>query len=199
MALTDEMRLAIKLTATQTTNTAFSQLHRNLDGLKRAAIAVGGAIVGALAFRDVIDTTRRLGDEIDMLRDEIGLTASEASQLLVVLRTYGVDATTASRAFGNLTNEVIKAATATDESKSAFAKYGITIRDTTGTVFAFENILQNVRRRLQELPAGFARSNAAMEIFGERVGRKLLDFLVADDAAIKEITDDMREWGLILE
>src|SRR3990167_1862476 len=192
------MRLAIKLTAQDTTKQAFNGLNQSLDGLKRAAVAAAATVGSVLAFRDVIQSTQKLGEEVDLLRDELGLSAQEASKWNVAARVVGLTAQDISTTMGALNRKLIEQLPLMVEGKDDFTKWGVAVKDASGNVLTLEEIVDNARRVIQALSPGLARSGAAMDLFG-RGGKQLIDFLTIGQEEMRGFLRDAREMGLILD
>lgn len=198
MALSEELRLAIKLTAQDSTRQAFQGLNQSLDGLKRAAVAAAATVGSALAFRDVIASTQKLGEEVDLLRDELGLSAQEASKWNVAARITGLTAQDLSTTFGALNRKLIEQLPLMAEGKDDFTKWGVAVKDAGGNLLSLEEVFENARRVINDLPPGLARSGAAMDLFG-RGGKQLIDFLTIGQEEMRGFLRQAQEWGLILD
>mgnify|MGYP001589622842 CR=1 FL=1 len=73
--------LTVRLLAENRTAAAFNSLNQSLSNLKRQVLGAAAALAGGLAFKDIIDSTRSWGNEVDRLADFFGLAATEASKL----------------------------------------------------------------------------------------------------------------------
>lgn len=197
MALSSQ-QLLIRIAAQNATQAAFGQVNSALDGLGRKALQLAATIGGALAFKNVIDSVNNLGQEIDLLRDNMGISAEQASKLNFILRAVGSSAEEFDQSFAQLTNRIAEQIPLIAKGTSVFDKYGIKLMDITGAIDSSEAALVKIRGVLQTLPAGFARTGAAGELMGQKVGRKLLDFFMLTDAQLLEFTKDAERMGLVL-
>lgn len=197
MALSETSNLLVRISAQNETAKAFDEFKRGIDGIASTAVKAAAAVAGALAFRDVIDSTRRMGDEIDTLRDNFGLTARQASQLNFQARAMGSNAEEVSAAFGALNRKLFDQLPLLQKGESDFDKWGVSVTDAEGNVLPFDRVLENVSNRLRELPAGFARSGAAMDLLG-RSGRQLIDLMTLNGHQIAELNAEAEEMGAIL-
>jgi hypothetical protein len=73
---------------------------------------------------------------------------------------------------------------------NALLKLGIPLRNADGTVRDLEQILGDLAEKFQAMPNGIEKNNRALELFGERVGRRLIPFLNQGRAGIKALTDE---------
>lgn len=186
--------LAVILKAQDDTKGAFNSLNNNLNQLKTAA----KALVAALAFKDVIDSTNQLGQQIDMLRDNLGISAQEASRLNYAARVMGTSAEEVSASFGALNRKLIDQMPLIAQGKSDFDKWGVAAKNAQGNIVSFPELINNVRDRLRTLPPGLERSGAAMDLMG-RSGRQLLDLMTLTDAQFKSLAQEAQDLGLIFD
>lgn len=184
--------IGVILKAQDQTAAAFAKLNKNLGDMKHAA----EALVAALAFKDVVDSTNQLGQQIDELRDNLGITAEEASRLNYAARVMGTSADEVSNAFGALNRKLIDQIPLLSRGASDFQKWGVSVQDAQGNILTFPEVLNNVRDVLRQLPAGFERSGAAMDLMG-RNGRQLLDLMTLSDAQFKSLAKEAEDLGLI--
>src|SRR5712691_3276066 len=99
-------QLLIKIAAQNATQQAFGQLDASLGKLKAQVIAVGAAIAGSLVLRDIVDSTRQWGREVDQLRDQLGGTAEQMSALNFVGQSVGLTTDELSQTFGILNKRI---------------------------------------------------------------------------------------------
>lgn len=176
MALSESAKLAIKISAENTTDRAFNQLGSQLGRLKTAALALGGALASGLALQNLVEETRRWGEELDMLTDNLGVSAEQAGQLNAIGRVLGVGTDELARGFTIFGGKVLEAAESVGKGTSSLEKYGITFQDAEGRLLGFTDILANVRERLGQMDNSYIKSAIAKELFG-RGASKLHDLL----------------------
>jgi TP901 family phage tail tape measure protein len=198
MALSETANLIIKLSAQNATQAAFTQVNHSLDALKSAALKVAGPVAAALAFKEIISGTREWGMQLDKLQDDLGVTASEASQLNYVARAVGLSADDVAGSFGRMAKTISGSHDEMLKGTDVFSKWGIRVKDSSGNILAFENILQNTRQALGQMPNGLQKSAAEMEIFGKQ-GRVMNDFLSLSNEEVHKLVEEGKDLGLVLD
>jgi hypothetical protein len=145
------------------------------DGLKAnagtAALAAGTAIAafGAKAIGDFQDVALGAG----RLRDALGVTAEEASQLQEVAGDLGVGVDAVESAIGRMNKTAGSSPEAFDEIGAAFVRNKDGSMDVIGT-------FENVAAALDRIPDAGKRADAAQRIFGR--GWQDIAELIADGA-----------------
>lgn len=195
MALTSS-ELRVIISAQNNSQQAFAQLTQSLNGLRTLALGVGTALAGGLASMNTISIMRRVGDEVDSLRDSLGLTAVEASHLNFAARAVGTSAEEVSAAFGALNRKIIDQIPLIATGESDFQKWGVAVQNARGEILQLPQVLENVSKRMRELPAGFERSGLAMDLMG-RSGRQLLDLMTLSDTEMQKLARQAEEMGLV--
>jgi uncharacterized membrane protein YgcG len=189
--------LKILITAQNQTNQAFSQMNSSLNGLKVAAIAVGAALASALSFRDIIDSTRKWGQEVDRLQDELGGTSEEMSKLNFIAQSVGLTTDEVSQTFGLLNKRIVDSADEIAKGTSVFDKFNIKLMDANGNIAIGGDALVLVKKRFQELGQGAQGTALLLDIFG-RSGKSLSDFLALTDPQMKAMISDVEQFGGVL-
>src|SRR5438874_781731 len=88
-AMSEELKVI--LTAQNQTTAAFASFSKDLNSLKNDVLKVAGAIAGALAIRDVIQTTTSWAEAVRKVQQVTGLTAEQASRLSFAAKALGID------------------------------------------------------------------------------------------------------------
>lgn len=195
MALSETSELLIKLSAQNNTAAAFGKLSNQLDGIKSAALKVAGVLAGAFAFRDVIASTRQWNSDLDNLHDTLGVTGQAAAALNYQAQVVGITADDLATAFGQLTNKIGNSIPAIQQHTSDFDKWGISVLNASNQLRPAEEILADVRDRVQQLGPGLAARQLEMDLFS-RSGGRLHDFLSLDSQALQQMSDDMKLFGI---
>lgn len=195
MALSEETRLLIKLTAEDATKRAFGDLGKSLGSLASYAVKVGAVLASAFAFKDVIQTTRQWNKELDLLVDTLGVTGAEAAKLNAIGRVVGLTADDTAQSFGMLSRKLSEQQKLIHEGTSDFDKWGVKVLDASGKVLGFDDILGNINATVGKMPSGLAKTAALMDLFG-RSGKQMHDLVSLSREEIAALADDVDKLGL---
>jgi hypothetical protein len=196
--VTFAQNLTIRLAAESRTQAAFASLDASLAGIRTAVIGAASAFVGGFALRDVLETTRTWGNEVDRLQDELGLTAPAAAQLNAIARSVGLSTDELSTTFGMLAKGIADSSTEIVAGTSKFDAWRVTLSDGAGGVVGLDEALVRIRARFHEVGQNAHGSAMLIEIFG-RSGKQLSDLLAMTEAEMRDVIADAQSFGLILD
>lgn len=197
MAISEEAKMLIRISAENASQRAFGEVTRSLDDLRNTVLKVAAAIGGALALRSTIEATRRWGSEVDSLSDALGGTAREMSVFNYQARVVGITTEDITTAFGVLTSKIHEQADAIRQGKSDFDKFGISVLETADQVRPIGEIFEDIRQKVRELGGGAEALALERALFG-RSGGRLHDFLSLTQQDIAELSREAEEFGLVL-
>src|SRR5436305_252278 len=98
--------LKVLISAENKSAAAFGQLNNSLNSAKTAVLSFVGAMAGGLAFKDIIDSTRAWGHQVDQLQDQLGGTAEQMSALNYIGQAVGLTTDELSQTFGILNKRI---------------------------------------------------------------------------------------------
>jgi len=164
------------------------------SGLGAVALAGGMAAAGiavtALGSAAMMGA-RRLGElakeaeSLNNLAAKTGLAASEAQALTKQVEDMGLSVTYLETGLRFLQKSIV-------DGNPALAKYGITAKDTNAALMQLADLFER-------MPDGPNKTRIAMELLGNRGGTNLIPFLNQGSAAIKGMSDQLREMGSVLD
>lgn len=163
---------------------------------------VQGALIGALGLgamiqfgRNVLATVGDMGD----LADQVGLTAEQ----LQVYQFHAVQAGLKTEQFeqgiAKFTRTVGAAAKGEDAAIKGFNDLGVGINGATGKLRANNDILLDVAKAIAAIEDPQRRAAAAADIFGDKVGQKMLPVLMEMARGWDENARAAREAGVVIE
>jgi hypothetical protein len=169
-------------------------------GIAAATVAITGLV---FAGKTGLETTLAWGENLDKLGDMFGLNAKQADIWATTMDRFGVPIEEGAQQLNYFTRglaETTKVAKDGVVSLTPFGealkKLGISgIDPVTKKIKTFDQVMPEVLKAFEKLPAGVDASNLAMDLFGARGGSKMLDFLRDGSKAIPEITKRIEAMG----
>ena len=151
-ASTSELLIKISADASAS-KAAFAQLNQHMSNLENTVKRVGAAIVTGLALRDVIQTTRQWGKELDLLNDVMGVGGAQAARYAVQAKIVGTTAEDVAQSFSILENNIFSQAEALSKGTSDFDKFGIKVLNAQRQIRPMGDIMDDIRVKLMSLDA----------------------------------------------
>ena len=184
-------------TAVRRTTAGMNRSVAVADKLSRSfrnlGIAIGGAaILGAV--NRFIGTTIRMGDELDKVSQQVGLTAQELQAYTHAANLAGVDSQGFANAMGQLQKNARDMANGTGEAKEAFEQLGVEVTGTNGELLSGGELLQQIADGFQNTSNPAERTALAMEIMG-RSGRRMLPMLTGGSEGLQRMTEELEALG----
>lgn len=168
-------------------------------------VAVGAAIgtfIGQAAVEGAKLFTRELAsmvtglDDLDEAAQALATTAVELSELQIAARAAGVDTEQLGKALTKLNVGVTEASKGANEQADLFKAMGIAVTDSAGKARNATAVLNDLADLFQKLPDGPAKVALAVQIFGEKIGAKLIPYLNQGSDGLRTfsgLTDDTVE------
>jgi hypothetical protein len=153
-----------------------------------AAAIGGGALVGAL--REVIDTQ----DEISKGAQKVGITTEALSELAYAGKLADVEMGELQRTLGRLSVSLVNAQAGQKEAVELFRRLKIdpdNLKDA-------DDLLMSLAERFKAMEDGAKKTALAAEIFGERVGPRMVPFLNQGRDGIEELREEARKLGVTI-
>lgn len=88
---------------------------------------------------------------------------------------------------------------ATEEASSALVRLGVSVKDANGQVRSSEEVLADLADIFQRMPDGAQKAALAGELFGNRVGPRLLPLLNAGRGGITELVEEAQRAGIVFD
>lgn len=169
-----------------------------IENMKKAA----GAVAGFFAVREVgefIGATVEAGAHAQKMGEQLGISAESVSELSYVAKRSETDIETLSTALGHvahsLTDELPKG---TGPTLDALNKLGITtaqVKKIMSGPGGADDLLGMVSDKIAAMEPGLAKSGAASDIFGAKLGGKLVPFLDLTSDGIAKLRGEAHELG----
>lgn len=163
--------------------------------MKRVTAPVVGAISAVVAF------TKKAGDMAISLKnnaDSAGVSVERWQELNYVLGDYNLTQEDTERTLGRLNNRMGKAANGNQKYLDALEKVGITQKDLEEGVYSTDEAFLKSIESLSKIQNEHERAAATTELYGERLGRKLLPIVNDGVDGIESLREEFEELGIQL-
>jgi len=172
-----------------------SGIKRVTDAAKVAVTALAGLkIVGV--FKGYAEETRALGDRLDKVSQQMGVTTDALQELEFAGGLAGASSDEVSTALRMLARNSYEASTGAKEYLENFEAMGIAVRDGSGQLKSADRLLMEVADGMTTLSTDTERTALAQTLLG-RSGAKLIPLLKQGSAAIAEQRQEARDLGLM--
>ncbi len=156
------------------------------------ATLTAGAVIGAL--KSTIDALDRLGDTAE----EAGVTVEALSGLRYATTFAGQSSEVLDKALIKLNTRLTDAAAGGKESAELFRALGVNVKDSAGDILSSDVALAQLADRFASYRDGAEKSALAAQIFGEKVGPKLLPLLNQGSEGIDELRKEAERLGVAI-
>lgn len=160
-------------------------------GATAAVLAADAAFVGI-----AIHATENANKMYEMSQ-KTGVAVGTLSAFSSVGQIFGVSADSMGKALEKMNKSAFAAANSADDTKSAYGRLGIAVKDADGQLRPTSDLLLDVADKFSKMPDGIAKTAYAMQIFG-KAGAEMIPFLNEGKDGIKEYTDAATKMGAVL-
>lgn len=167
---------------------------KGLDKLKTGVVAAGAAVGAAAA--GIATYTKKTIDNMDALAKQAqmaGVTVESLSGLSYAADLAGVSQEQLTTSMGRLAKGMGEASQGTGEALKGFQALNLDPATFKGT----DDALTQIAEKLSQFKDGAEKTAIAISIFG-RSGAQLIPFLNAGKDGIKQLTDEARQFGIIV-
>lgn len=157
-----------------------------------AVVAIGAALFG------LTKSASSAAHGVEQAARRTGQTTGEYQRLAFGFKETGVEAGELTRAFAKISQEATKAAAEGKQSTGAWEKYGIALRGADGHARSITAILSDVADVMAKTESPTERAGIAAELFGARVGTKMVGLLSQGSAGMRAMAADAEKLGIVL-
>ena len=172
--------------------TSMSGIGTAVGGLQGKLIALTGVVSGGFlaagvkAQIDMMDASRKAAAAA-------GLQVQTFSELAYTAGLSGVESETLGKAMGKINDQMVKVAANDPALKKLFEQtLKVAVLDSNGALRASDEVLADVAERFAALEDGPRKTALAIQIFGERMGPKLIPFLNSGRQGIEQLREEFR-------
>ena len=175
-----------------------SKVKGELDGVGRAGSALKGILAGIGVGVSVAGMTSFLKTAIDAadatakLAAQTGLATREIAGLQLAFQLGGVEADALGPAVARLSKSIF-------DNAETLKELGIQSKNTDGSLKSTRQVLGEVADRFASWSDGVAKSAAAAELFGSRLGTRLIPVLNVGSKGLAEFDETARRLGLTID
>ena len=173
----------------------------SLQSFGAKALAFGGAIAASGAVAALVSVTKSAidaADALDELSQRTGVSTEDLSKLQFAANTLGVDNEKLTKGLIRLNAELASAATGNGDAAKRFESLGVSVVDADGKVRGAMDVFLDLADAINTLPEGAARTNAAIGIFGEKVGKDMVLALSEGSEAIRAFGEELEKMGGVI-
>ncbi len=181
-----------------TTNNYFATLNKNVNviqagmGKLDASIAGLGAMAMANAAAAIKDFAKEMIQSYDSaakLSDNIGVASESIIGLRHAAELSSVGAEQMDKNMAKLSQTISKAGSGNKAAADTFAKMGIAVKNSDGTLKNSEQVLMEMADAFEKLPAGTERASLAMDVFGKS-GASMVTMLKDGSGSLREMVSE---------
>jgi len=170
--------------STKTFNESLSKMGTAFAGLASIGMAKGISMLKGFAS-EMLDSY----DSAAKLSDNIGVTAESIVGLRYAADLSSVGSENMDKNMAKLAQTISKAASGSKDAANTFAKMGIEVKNSDGTLKNSEQVLMEMADAFQNLPAGTERATLAMDVFGKS-GASMVTMLKDGSGALREMVNE---------
>jgi len=178
---------------------AFKGLGDVVQDVANASAKITASLAGAGAALFALSASAaKTAHEIEQSALRTGQTADEYQKLGFGFKETGVEANELTRAFAKISQEASQAAREGKQSTGAWEKYGIALRGADGHARSITAILSDVADKMASITNPTERAGIAAELFGARVGTKMVGLLSQGSAGMRAMAEDAERLGIVI-
>jgi len=169
---------------------ATGSFNKSLGFLKTTGAGLA-SILGAQMVSYLKDTAKAMVDNYDSaakLSENIGVASDSIIGLRHAAELSGVGAEEMDKNLAKLSKTIGEAAGGSKQAGAAFAKLGVDVKNSDGSVKNSEKVLMELADKFKDLPAGAERATLAMDLFG-KTGANMVSVLKDGSSGLKEMVD----------
>jgi len=163
-----------------------------LTAITVSATAAAAALVGA------VKSAADYGDQLDNMSQRTGVAVEELSRLQYAAKLSDTSTEALGKGIGNLSKLMVGAAYGGAESGKLFERFGISLRNTDGTMRSTTEVLYDLSDVFTAMPDGPEKTAMAMDFFGKKLGQELIPLLNQGGAGLRAMGDEAERLGLVL-
>lgn len=189
------------------TQQALNSAETGLGRLKSTAVSLsasfatifgaGATVLAGLAARELKGIADNL-DNLSKSAQSVGLTTESLSALRYAAGYAGLESAQLDKALGKLTSRAADVFKGNEEAAQAFKLLGVAVKDSSGAMRATDELLGDVAESFAKAKDGPEKTALAIELFGEKIGPKLIPLLNGGRAGLEAMKKEAERLGLVI-
>jgi hypothetical protein len=175
----------------------FDQMSGGIGSRMRSIAGALGLALSGAAFIGLVRDAARLADELGDVAVQLGITTSELQALRYAALETGLSDEKLSTGLDTLTRKLGDAATGSKEAQAQFRALGVAVFDAQGKARPFDEVLEEVARKIGALSSPTEQSAAAIDFFG-KAGARMVPFLNEVSGGLDELTQRASDAGRVM-
>nr|WP_297357113.1 hypothetical protein [uncultured Caldimonas sp.] len=164
------------------------------DSLKRAFVGLAGA-VSVAGFSAWIKSSIDVQDEMSKMAAKAGITTEAFSELAYAAKFSDVSTEELGKTFSKMASLLAEAKRGNEDAVALFKQLKIDPKNIEDS----DQLLQQLVRRFSELEPGAARTALAIEVFGEKLGPRLIPFLTQGEDGLRAMREEAHRLGVVVD
>jgi len=176
---------------------ADERVKKHAELVKKAGIAIsvaGTAITGAIGL--MVKSYVSAGDSLLEMSQRTGMSTTELSKLKYVASLCGTDLETVEMAVKKMASSLVDAATKGGPAAAAFSTIGLKVQDLLR--LTPDQQFDKIAKAVAAIEDPTIRAATAADIFGARVGTKLLPMLAGGVDAFEAMKEEALKLGIVM-
>lgn len=161
-------------------------------GTVKTVFATLGAGLAVGQITSLVTSTAEYADGLGKLAQKAGVTTEAMSALAYAGRQADVDQDTLAKGLRELGEDAAKGG-------KGLKALGISITDASGQIKTSDKLLEDLADVIAGIEDPAMRSAVAMKVLGSKVGPELIPLLSDGSQAIRDLTDEARKFGRVVD
>lgn len=161
----------------------------------RSAVLLAAGVAG---FAALLKKTIAVADQMTKLAQSVGVPVETLTSLSHAANLSGMTIESLSKGLKQISKNAMDAAAGIGEAKDAFRALGVSTKDSNGNLKSSQDLIYEIADKFREMEDGAGKTALAMRIFG-RAGADLIPMLNQGSAGIKDMQDEAKALGLVID
>ena len=181
-------------------NRSLASLDRQFHSFAATSLKIGGALSGATAaFFALAKSAANYADEMGKAAQRAGVGVETLSGLKLAAELADVQFDQLEKALVKFSSRIVDAAQGNEEATRSFTQLGISVKDSGGNLKTTDTLLLELADKFSKLQDGTQKTALAADIFGERIGARLIPLLNGGREGIARLTEEAKRFGLVID
>src|SRR3990167_4896931 len=181
-------------------NRSLASLDRQFHSFAATSLKIGGALSGATAaFFALAKSAANYADERGKAAQRAGVGVETLSGLKLAAELADVQFDQLEKALVKFSSRIVDAAQGNEEATRSFTQLGISVKDSGGDLKTTDVLLLELADKFSKLQDGTQKTALAADIFGERIGARLIPLLNGGREGIARLTEEAKRFGLVID